>query len=104
MAWGTGRKPPRRRKWPAATLETYSYEPVISLLRRCHAALRHTRGAVISVASINATYDSMVWVGVGNVEGVILRARDNTTQTLEHIPLLPGVAGYQLPPLRAVVT
>src|SRR5215467_720373 len=52
----------------AATLETYSDEPVISLLRRCHAALRHTRGAVISVACINSVYDSMAWLGVGNAE------------------------------------
>src|SRR6516164_9604195 len=55
-----------------ATLETYSREPVISLLERCHSALRHTRGAAISVASFSATNGSMTWVGVGNVEGVIL--------------------------------
>src|SRR5215469_16350259 len=37
-----------------ATLEAYSHEPVISLLERCHSALRRTRGAAISVASLSA--------------------------------------------------
>jgi hypothetical protein len=87
-----------------ATIETYHQEPVISLLRRCHAALRCTRGAVISIASIDAIYESMVWLGVGNVEGIILRAERTTIPEQEHIPLLPGVVGYQLPRLRAVVT
>jgi hypothetical protein len=86
-----------------ATLETYSREPVISLLERCHSALRHTRGAAISVASFSATYASMTWVGVGNVEGIVLRA-DKAVSAQEHIPLFPGVAGYRLPPLRASVT
>jgi len=87
-----------------ATLEAHSREPVISLLERCDSALRHTRGAAISVASFSATYGSMTWVGVGNVEGVILRADDKAIPTQEHIPLFPGVAGYRLPSLRALVT
>jgi hypothetical protein len=87
-----------------ATLQTYSCEPVISLLQRCHSALRHTRGAAISVASLSAAYGSMTWVGVGNVEGVILRSDDKAGSAQEHIPLFPGVAGYRLPSLRALVT
>jgi hypothetical protein len=86
------------------TLEAYSCEPVIPLLKRCHAALRHTRGAAISVACLNATHDSLTWLGVGNVDGVILRADDKVTPGQEHILLLPGVAGYGLPFLRAAVT
>jgi hypothetical protein len=46
----------------------------------------------------------MTWVGVGNVEGVILRADDKAVSAQEHIPLFPGVAGYRLPSLRALVT
>ena len=87
-----------------ATLQAHSHEPVISLLERCHLALKHTRGAAISLASFNGVCGSMTWVGVGNVEGVILRAVDKTAATPEHIPLFSGVAGYRLPPLRALVT
>ena len=46
----------------------------------------------------------MAWLGVGNAEGVILRADEKAIPAQEHIPLLPGVVGYQLPALRAVVT
>lgn len=88
----------------AATMERHFGEPLLSLLERCHAALKHTRGAAISVASVSATSDVMTWVGVGNVEGIILRASDKTAAAREHIPLFPGVAGYRLPSVRASVT
>jgi len=88
----------------AATLETHCGEPMISLLGLCHKALRNTRGAAISVASFSAILDSMTWGGVGNVEGVILRADDKAVPAQEHIPLFPGVVGYRLPHLRPMVT
>jgi hypothetical protein len=49
-------------------------------------------------------YDTMTWLGVGNVEGVLLRADRKAFPAQEVIMLFPGVAGYQLPYLRAVVT
>ena len=36
------------------TLETYANEDVVSLFQRCHERLRSTRGAVMSIATINA--------------------------------------------------
>jgi phosphoserine phosphatase RsbX len=83
-----------------ATLEAHAHEPAITLLQRCHHALRPTRGAAISLASFNTTYGTMTWLGVGNVEGVLLRA----DKTQESIMLFAGVAGHQMPSLRAVVT
>ena len=56
-----------------ATLAAYAHEPIISLIRRCHEALRGTRGVVMSIASLNTHDRTMVWLGVGNVEGVLLR-------------------------------
>lgn len=81
----------------AATLEMHSSEPVIPLLERCHSALKHTRGAAISVASVSATRNSMTWAGVGNVEGVILRGVDETVPAQVRIPLFPGVAAIDYP-------
>jgi negative regulator of sigma-B (phosphoserine phosphatase) len=46
----------------------------------------------------------MTWVGVGNVEGIVLRAERNAVPAQEHIMLFPGTAGHQLPWLRAAVT
>jgi len=41
------------------------------LVRRCHEALRRTRGVVMSLASFQQ--GRMTWLGVGNVEGVLVR-------------------------------
>jgi hypothetical protein len=72
-------------------------EPVVSLVRRCHEALRGTRGAAMSIASVAGT-GSVSWLGVGNVEAVLLR-NDSTTQARESLLLRGGVVGYRLPNL-----
>jgi serine/threonine protein phosphatase PrpC len=65
---------------------------------RCHADLRRTRGAALSLAAIDAAHDTLTWVGVGNVEAVLFSSRPGAPrQTI--IPRA-GVVGYQLPPLR----
>src|SRR5215475_5491426 len=45
-----------------------------SLFRRCHADLRRTRGAAISMARFDGHRGTMQWLGVGNVAGVLARA------------------------------
>src|SRR5689334_17018978 len=47
---------------------------VSELVQRCHHQLRGTRGAVMSVASFDGRRDTMSWLGVGNVEGLLFRA------------------------------
>jgi hypothetical protein len=83
----------------AAVLQAFAGEPVIALVERCHEALRKTRGAVMSVASFHGRDSSMTWVAVGNVEGVLVRARK--TERRQSLALRGGVVGYQLPALRA---
>jgi negative regulator of sigma-B (phosphoserine phosphatase) len=87
-----------------AILMEHVQEPVISLLKRCHEALRHTRGVAMSLASLNSSYNSITWLGVGNVEGVLLRADKETVPAQDNVMLFPGVVGHQMPSLRAVVT
>ena len=67
-------------------------QPVDELVRRCHSNLRHTRGAVMTVASF--VRGAMTWVGVGNVDGILVRATG-----LEGVNTRGGIVGYQLPPL-----
>ncbi len=81
-------------------LEESAAEPVEELLRRCHAALRPTRGAAMSLASFDRASGSMTWASVGNVDGVLLRASGSGTRSDEAITMRGGVVGYQLPPLR----
>jgi phosphoserine phosphatase RsbX len=83
------------------TLERYAYEPVIALLGRCHETLKSTRGVTMSLATFNARYGTMTWIGVGNVEGFLLRADPQLPN--EQLLLRSGVVGSHLPLLQAAV-
>ena len=83
------------------TLESHADEDVVSLLQRCHENLRSTRGAVISIASINTAQSTLTWAGVGNIEGMILRFGSSSQQTVDRLLLRPGIVGYRLPSLQA---
>jgi negative regulator of sigma-B (phosphoserine phosphatase) len=86
-----------------SALESHADESVIALVRRCHEALRGTRGAVMSLASFSARDNTMTWIGVGNVDGRLLRSRDRRREAKESLLLRGGVVGVQLPPLGAAV-
>jgi negative regulator of sigma-B (phosphoserine phosphatase) len=83
------------------TLETYANEDVVSLLERCHERLRSTRGAVMSIASINAAQSTLTWAGVGNIEGMILRSGSSPHEGIDRLLLRPGIVGYRLPCIQA---
>jgi negative regulator of sigma-B (phosphoserine phosphatase) len=85
------------------TLESRAHDPVISLVQRCHENLRATRGVVMSVASFDLVHGLMTWLGVGNVEGILLRPNPGRTIVLGSLLLRSGVVGAQLPPLQAAV-
>ncbi|HET9644594.1 MAG TPA: SpoIIE family protein phosphatase [Burkholderiaceae bacterium] len=72
---------------------------VEDLIQRCHAALRSTRGAAMSVASIDARTARLSWSGIGNVEACLLRAPKPSLRPDEAIALRGGVVGYVLPSL-----
>ena len=84
-------------------LKASTDEPVISLLERCHEGLRSTRGVVLSLASIDPKHGMMTWVGVGNVQGVLMRAGAKKGRVEEVLLLRGGVVGSQLPALQAAV-
>ncbi len=78
-------------------------EPIISLVEQCHEKLRSTRGVVLSLASIDPAHGMMTWLGVGNVQGVLMRADVNNGNPKETLLLRAGVIGSQLPSLQATV-
>jgi hypothetical protein len=80
-------------------LERFKCEDVLSLARRCHVALRTTRGVAVSLASFDSPASKMTWVGIGNVDGRLLRA--GRAQETETLLVLGGVAGHELPLLAA---
>lgn len=86
-----------------ATLERGAEEPVVELLERCDRALRLTRGAVVSLAGFDEGAGTMTWLGVGNVEGVFLKADPDARPVRESMLLRGGVVGYRLPSLMSSV-
>ena len=87
----------------ASILKTSPDEPVISMVERCHEGLRSTRGVVLSLASIDPQHGMMTWLGVGNVQGVLMRAGAQKGSVQEVLLLRGGVVGAQLPGLQAAV-
>jgi serine phosphatase RsbU (regulator of sigma subunit) len=78
-------------------LLTLSSAHPTELFSACHTALRETRGAVMSLASIRQ--GTMIWAGVGNVGGVLLTsARRGSPHILTS---RGGVLGQVLPRLYA---
>jgi serine/threonine protein phosphatase PrpC len=83
------------------TLQRHAGEPVATLLARCHDSLRLTRGAAMNLASFNSRHATMFWIGVGNVEGLLLRA--NPQLPGEKLLCRNGVVGSRLPQLQAAM-
>lgn len=82
----------------AQVLRDRPEQPLEWLVQECHQALLRTRGAVIALASIRP--ERSAWIGVGNIEGKLIRpALQPLTPTL--LPQLGGIVGYQLPNLHA---
>jgi hypothetical protein len=65
--------------------------------------MAHTRGAVMTLASVNAIDNTVTWIGVGNVEGRLLRRPAANPEGDESVLLRNGLVGLQLPALQAAV-
>lgn len=84
-----------------ATLDHHAQEPVLSLVQLCHQALRGTRGVVMSLANFDSPANTMMWVGIGNVEGILLYA-DPSARARTSLIVPGGIVGRELPSLRPV--
>jgi serine/threonine protein phosphatase PrpC len=83
----------------ADILQEHAQEPVDTLVKHCHASLARMRGVVMSLASIDARSLTVSWLGVGNVEAVLVRGDRGASPAEEVLLLRPGVVGQELPPL-----
>lgn len=100
---GHGEEAANAAKVAVSLLKAWINEPIIALVEQCHEKLRPTRGVVISLASIDPTHGMMTWLGVGNVQGVLVRTDPKKGNVQEVLLLRAGVIGSQLPPLQAAV-
>jgi serine phosphatase RsbU (regulator of sigma subunit) len=100
---GHGEEAAMASKLARKILEDHAEEPLIAAVRQCHEALRATRGVVMSVASFNIRHHLMTWLGVGNLQGVLIRGASAVPPAEETLLLRAGVVGGHLPPLQASV-
>jgi hypothetical protein len=97
---GHGQEAATAARAAVAALSRNPGAPVTELIRLCHEELKATRGAVMSLASFDATRGVVSWAGVGDVDGILLRASGPAKDARQSILLRAGVVGYRLPSLR----
>jgi len=74
---GHGKEAARAARKAIATLDLSVGKSPVALFQRCHEQLRSTRGVVMSLASFNANDNTLAWLGVGNVEGVLFHRQNH---------------------------
>ena len=100
---GHGNEAAQASRSAIATLQQFAGESPLALFERCHQQLRSTRGVVMSLAVFSASDNTMTWLGVGNVEGVMLHPQVHAPPRQESLLLRPGILGVRLPRLTASV-
>jgi len=123
---GHGEEAGAAAKQAVQVLSKGKIQALPQMFQDCHTALRRTRGVVMSAAWISAIDQSLTWLGVGNVDGSLLRGpmweeriseiKGNATKRMgdthdaaahgipgrESLLVRGGVLGYRIPTLRAV--
>jgi negative regulator of sigma-B (phosphoserine phosphatase) len=98
---GHGDEAARAARTAAEVVRQSPSQDLALLVRRCHDALKGTRGAAITLAFVSPSEGGVTWLGVGNVEGRVLSGDPSATQPKGSLPLGTGVPGHELPPVRA---
>lgn len=99
-AVGHGAQAARAAELAVEILERDPAAPAATLLRRCHERLRETRGAAMAIARLERRDGSLSWLAVGNVCGVLLRARAGGAPRTDRLLVRGGMIGDQLPELE----
>ena len=102
---GVGHGPDARHAAEIAikSMEDLGTNSLTSLVHCCQKKLQGTRGVVLSLAFFSAAERTMTWLGVGNVEGVVLHSQGEPREDLllAHAGLvgahLPAIATSTLP-------
>ncbi len=98
---GHGTEAARAAETAAALVSRFPSGDVVTLVGRCHEELRGTRGVVMTVVSLIPAAGSMSFVGVGNVQGMVVAApKPGEEPERDFVPLRGGVVGHILPALR----
>ena len=58
----------------------------------------------MSLAAFDVGDETMTWLAIGNVDGVLVRANPAASRPMESVVMRSGVVGLRLPTLQAAVT
>ena len=89
---GHGGEAAKAAEIAVATIEENADRSFSLLLQKCHLNLRKTRGVVMSLAYVD-DQRTMTWMGIGNVEGRLIRRRIQYSEKTESLLLRTGVIG-----------
>ena len=73
--------------------------PLEMMMRLCHREMATTRGAAITLVSIDFRTDMLQWVGVGNVAAVLMGRSTSGVASRSAVRLSGGIVGYRMPEL-----
>ena len=96
LGHGAGGRRRRRGGRGASSASARTTTPE-ALLKRCHDALRTTRGVVATLAWFDLASGGLTWTGIGNVEGRLVRAARQRGDSDDSPTLFGGVLGWSLP-------
>jgi serine/threonine protein phosphatase PrpC len=80
------------------TLKHSADQDVASVVLECHRALANTRGAAVSLASVDDREHTLTWLGIGDVEARLLHGAEPLPVS-KSLLLHHGVVGHELPRL-----
>lgn len=81
-----------------ATLDAFPADGPVEALRRCHAALRGSRGAAVTVAQLDLAACRVTVAGIGNVQAYV---DTGAGERLERPAAYRGIVGSAIPTVRA---
>jgi len=99
-ALGHGGEAAATARIAAETLIRDARLPMQMLIEQCHKALIGTRGVVLSLAIFDVAQSTMTWLGVGDVEGVLVLADPEAVPKHTGLATRGGIVGATLPSAR----
>jgi negative regulator of sigma-B (phosphoserine phosphatase) len=84
----------------AAEVTKRAEEPIAEIVHYCHQALQKTRGAVMSLAAFDFAENSMTWIGIGDVAGVLVFGDTKVSPAHTVLVHRGGIVGSSMPAAR----
>ncbi|MBL9121145.1 MAG: SpoIIE family protein phosphatase [Phycisphaerae bacterium] len=97
---GHGIEAARAAERAIETIAERADAPLDEIVQECHRQLRSTRGVALTLVAVSPTLGTLTWLGVGNVEALLVRASPGGLPARALIVASGGVVGHHLPPLR----